>query len=191
VDAQITGDLALTWKAAPSLRVAIGAERTSLFENGATLENGLVGLGPLARLRWQPTADLSVALGARHLALTDDNTRDHTRADVSQRLWGRTNEVRLVASTEHLSYTETRDTYFTPGRFWRHDAGLEWRGWLATPQFYGDRERWISAAYLVGADDRREQYHTVADGFVVRSRVYDGARVSFGLRLKHVPTPVR
>ena len=145
-------------------------------------------------------------MAARHLALNDDNTRDAERADLSQRVWGRSNEFRLVASTEHQSYAQTRESYFTPGRFWRHDAGVEWRGWLATPRFYGDRERWISAAYLLGADNRSERYHTarvgvayelasgvgfVADGLLVRSRVYDGARVSIGLRLKHVPTPVR
>ncbi len=83
-----------------------------------------------------------------------------------------------------------------------------WNGgdWLATPRFFGDRERWISAAYLMGADDRREHYHTarlglayelaggvsvVADGHVVRSRVYDATRLFVGLRLKQVPTPTR
>ncbi len=206
VDGQMFGDARLTWKGLRSLRFTIGAERSLILENGSTIVNGLTGLGPTARLRWQPNTDFSIEVIANHLALNDDNTRGAARADLSQRIWGRSNEFRLVASTEHVSFAEARESYFTPGRFRRHDAGLEWRGWLATPRFYGDRERWISATYLFGADDRNERYHTarvgmayelangvgfVADGLIVRSRVYDGARVSIGLRLKHVPTPER
>jgi len=111
-----------------------------------------------------------------------------------------------VAASEHLAYSEARPGYFTPSGFWRHDVGLEWRGWLDTPRFFGDKERWVSGAYLLGVDSRHERYQTarlgvayefasgvgaVADALVVRSRVYDGARLSFGLRLKHVPMPTR
>ena len=206
VDPQMFGEAGLGWKALQSLRLALGAERSLILENGSTMVDGLAGVGPTGRLRWQPTAALSIEVAAKHLALSDDNTKNIERADLSQRVWGRSSELRLVASTEHLSYAETRETYFTPGRFWRHDAGLEWRAWLATPRFYGDRERWISATYLFGADNRDERYHTarvgvayefaggvgfVADGLLVRSRVYDGASVSVGLRLKHVPAPGR
>jgi len=206
VDPQMFGEAGLGWKALQSLRLALGAERSLILENGSTMVDGLAGVGPTGRLRWQLTAALSIEVAAKHLALSDDNTKNIERADLSQRVWGRSSELRLVASTEHLSYADTRETYFTPGRFWRHDAGLEWRAWLATPRFYGDRERWISAAYLFGADNRDERYHTarvgvayefaggvglIAYGLLVRSRVYDGASVSVGLRLKQVPAPGR
>jgi hypothetical protein len=138
--------------------------------------------------------------------MTDDNTRQTVRADMSQRLWRGANDVHLVASSQFLAYGELRAAYFTPSAFWRHDLGLEWRRWLTMPRFFGDKERWISAAYLYGVDDRREQYHTArvsaqyeltggasvtAGALVVRSRVYDSTALTLGLHLKHVPMPGR
>jgi hypothetical protein len=99
VDAQLFGDAGLDWKAQPSLRVTVGAERSLVLENGSTITSGLTGTGPTGRLRWQPNASFSFEVTAKHLALNDDNTRDVGRADLSQRLWGRSNEFRLIAST--------------------------------------------------------------------------------------------
>jgi hypothetical protein len=123
---------------------------------------------------------------------------------VSERVLRGTHEIHLTGIVDGLGFTESRSTYFTPSSFWRFDAGPEWRGWLAMPRFFGDRERWLSAGYFFGVDDRSVRYHTMRAGlsyeltgglaFVVdaqatRSSVYNAGRVSIGLRLKQVATP--
>jgi hypothetical protein len=72
------------------------------------------------------------------------------------------------------------------------------------PRFFGDRERWVSAGYTFGVDDREVRYHTargglsyelgggvgvVVDGQVTRSAVYNAGRLMIGLRLKQVAVP--
>jgi hypothetical protein len=72
------------------------------------------------------------------------------------------------------------------------------------PRFFGDRERWLSAGYFFGVDDRSVRYHTmragvsyelaggvavVADAQATRSSVYNAGRVSVGLRLRQVAIP--
>ena len=59
------------------------------------------------------------------------------------------------------------------------------------PRFFGDRERWLSAGYFFGVDDRSVRYHTVraglsyeltgglafvADAQATRSSVYNAGR---------------
>lgn len=198
------GDLGVTWRLRPSLRVSAGAERSLLLENSTTLEEGISAIGPTLSARWAPSADFSLQVAGAWVEQSDRNQRQTLRFSVSERVRGGTNELHLLGSTERLGYREARASYFTPASFWRHDVGAEWRGWLATPRFYGDRERWVSASYMLGVDDRREIYHTgrmgmsyeltngvgiVADGQVVRSRIFNGARFSVGLRVSQVSLP--
>ena len=198
------GDAGFTWRAHATLRVNGGVERSLLLENGVTLAEGITGVGPAAGVRWSPNSDFLVQASGARSDLSDGNQRRTMRVSASERVLRGTNELRVLASSEFLSYQAERLSYFTPSAFWRHDIGAEWRGWLATPRFFGDRERWLSATYLFGADDRGERYHTgragvsyelangislVADGLLVRSRVYNGGRFSFGLRFKHVAMP--
>lgn len=180
--------------------------RALVLENEFTLDTRLAGWGPGVRIRWQPNADFTAEVTGSGLKMTDDNTRLNVRASLSHRLLAGANEVRLVAVSELFAYQEERELYFSPSGFWRHDIGLEWRGQLGRPRFFGDRERWVSATYLFGVDDRRERYHTVRAGadyeltsgvsatfetLLVRSRAYDATRGTLGVRLKHVPSPAR
>ena len=198
------GDAGLTWRAHATLRLTGGFERSLLLENGITLAEGISGVGPTAGVRWSPNTDFLVQASGARSDLSDGNQRHTMRLAASERVLRGTNELRVLLSSEFLSYKAERLSYFTPSAFWRNDVGAEWRGWLATPRFFGDRERWLSATYLFGADDRGERYHTgraglsyelangvsvVADGLLVRSRVYNGGRFSFGLRFKHVAMP--
>jgi tetratricopeptide (TPR) repeat protein len=198
------GDAGVTWRAHATLRLTGGLERSLLLENGLTLAEGISGVGPTAGVRWSPNTDFNAQASGTRSDLSDGNQRHTLRLSASERVLRGPNELRLVLSSEFLGYQAERLSYFTPSSFWRHDVGAEWRGWLATPRFFGDRERWVSAAYLYGGDDRGERYHTgraglsyelasgvsvVADGLLVRSRVYNGGRLSFGLRFKHVAMP--
>jgi len=198
---QWLGDARVSWKNDGRLRATAGVENVAILENAQTVDSGLSGWGPAASLHWQPRPAFTLDVRANRLSLDDSNVRRVVRADVSQRLLRQRNELRLLGSTEHLAYAELRAAYFTPGSFWRHDVGAEWRGWLETPRFFGDRERWVSAAYLYGADNRDTRYHTVradftyefsngigvvAGGHLVRSAVYDSTRATIGLRLSRV-----
>jgi tetratricopeptide (TPR) repeat protein len=198
------GDAGLTWRAHATLRLTGGFERSLLLENGVTLAEGISGVGPAAGVRWSPNTDFLVQASGTRSDLSDGNQRHTMRVSASERVLRGTNELRLLVSSEFLSYKAERLSYFTPSAFWRNDVGAEWRGWLATPRFFGDRERWVSGTYLFGSDDRGERYHTgraglsyelangvsvVADGLLVRSRVYNGGRLSFGLRFKHAAMP--
>ncbi len=206
VGTQWFGRTAATWRMSDEVRVMAGAERVLVLDNAFSLESGLAATGAVVGARWQPSTSLSVDASARRLAMSDGNARTQLRVDASRRLWHRVHELRLVGASEYLAHDDTTTQYFSPASFWRHDLGLEGRRWLATPRFFGDRERWVSAAYLYGGDNRGVRYHTarigaayefargaglVANALIVRSRVYDGAQVSAGLRLRHVPTPSR
>ncbi len=127
-NAQWFGDAQVTWRASSSFRATAGVERTLVLENASTLVDGLVGSGPIGRLRWQPGTEFSAEISASRLALDDDNARRILRADLSRRVVRGSNELRLLASSEQLAYEQGRDSYFTPTGFWRHDAGVEWRG---------------------------------------------------------------
>jgi tetratricopeptide (TPR) repeat protein len=198
------GDASLSWRARSSLRLATGIERSLLLENGVTLAEGISGLGPMASVQWTPNTDFVLQAGATLSDLSDGNLRQAFRLSASERLRRGTHELKVLASSEFLSYAAARASYFTPSAFWRHDAGAEWRGWLAAPRFFGDRERWVSATYLLGYDNRGEWYHTgraglsyelangvsvVADGLLVRSQVFDGGRLSVGFRFTNVTLP--
>ena len=198
------GDLNLAWRVNSRLRTAVGAERALVLENQTTLTSGLHGDGPTASVRWTPNTDFVVAANAGYLSLSDGNQRSTFRATVSERVLRGVNEIRVTGIVDGLGFAESRSTYFTPSSFWRFDAGTEWRGWLAMPRFFGDRERWISAGYFFGVDDRSVRYHTVraglsyeltgglafvADAQATRSPVYNAGRVSIGLRLKQVAIP--
>jgi hypothetical protein len=203
-DAAWFGDLGMTWRLGSRVRLSAGAERWLLLENASTLASGTFGIGPTASLRWTPTIDLSVDGAVASSTLSDDNLRRTVRLGVSQRVLRGRHELKLIATTDGLSFRDERSTYFTPGSFWRVDGGAEWRGWLSIPRFFGDRERWLSAGYTFGVDDRNVGYHTmragfsyeltggvafVADGQVTRSAVYNAGRLSIGLRLRQVTLP--
>ena len=198
------GDAQVNWRALPTLRVLGGVERSLLLENGVTLADGIRGVGPTAGVRWTPSTDLRLELSGARQGLSDGNRRDLFRASASGRVHRGVNEVWLHAWSEHQGFSDARPDYFTPASFWRHDVGAEWRRWLALPRFFGDRERWVSAAYLFGLDNRREVYHTtriglswelangvslVGDGQLIRSGVYDGTRITVGLRLRQSALP--
>ena len=202
VPQQWFGDARVTWQAQSQVRATLGVERVAVLENAQTVESGLSGFGPAATIHWRPRPSFTLDLRASRMVLDDQNVRQTFGANLSHHLVRRRNELRLLASTEHLAYAELRDTYFAPGGFWRHDVGGEWRGWLEKPRFFGDRERWIAAAYLYGADNRNVRYHTtradfayeltsgvslVATGQIVRSAVYDSTRAALGFRVSRVP----
>ena len=206
METQWFGQAAATWRMSDEVRVMAGAERALVLDNAFSLESGLAASGVLVGARWQPSTGGSVDVSARRLTMSDGNARTQLRVDASRRLWHRVHEFRLVGASEYLAHDETTTQYFAPASFWRHDLGLEGRRWLATPRFFGDRERWVSAAYLYGGDNRGVRYHTarvgaayefgrgagvVANALIVRSRAYDGGQVSAGLRFRHVPTPSR
>lgn len=198
------GDLGIAWRVGSRLRTAVGAERALVLENQTTLTSGLHGVGPTASVRWTPNTDFMLAASAGQLSLSDGNERRTLRATVSERVVRGVHEIRVTGIVDGLGFNESRSTYFTPSSFWRFDAGTEWRGWLAMPRFFGDRERWFSAGYFFGVDDRSVRYHTmraglsyeltgglavVADAQATRSPVYNAGRVSIGLRLKQVAIP--
>ena len=206
METQWFGQAAATWRMSDEVRVMAGAERALVLDNAFSLESGLAASGVLVGARWQPSTGGSVDVSARRLTMSDGNARTQLRVDASRRLWHRVHELRLVGASEYLAHDETTTQYFAPASVWRHDLGLEGRRWLATPRFFGDRERWVSAAYLYGGDNRGVRYHTarvgaayefgrgagvVANALIVRSRAYDGGQVSAGLRFRHVPTPSR
>ena len=186
------------------LRTSAAVERSLILENQSTLTAGLHGIGPTASIRWTPGIDFMLSANGSQLSLSDGNQRRTLRLSASQRVWRGINELRLVGIADGLAFSEARPTYFTPSSFWRFDGGAEWRGWLAMPRFFGDRERWLSAGYLFGVDDRSVRYNTiraglsyevaggvaiVADAQATRSAVYNAGRVSIGLRLKQVTVP--
>jgi tetratricopeptide (TPR) repeat protein len=196
------GDAATTWRANARLRLVGGIERAPLLDNGSTLERGIDAWGPRLGARWGPTLDTAVELSASVAAVSDGNRRQTLRLDAAHRVLQGEQEVRLLAVSDGLGFRDGRATYFAPRNFWRHDAGVEWRRWLAAPRFYGDRERWVSAGYLIGVDNRGEWYQTfrggasyemsgglslVGEALLVRAQVYTGTRVSVGLRMKQVP----
>jgi len=206
VATQWFGGTAATWRMSDEVRVMAGAERVLVLDNAFSLESGLAATGVLVGARWQPSTSGSVDASARRLTMSDGNARTQLRVDASRRLWHRVHELRLVGASEYLSHDNPTTQYFAPASFWRHDLGLEARRWLATPRFFGDRERWVSAAYLYGGDNRGVRYHTarigaayefargaglVAHALIVRSPVFDGGQLSAGLRFRHVPTPSR
>jgi tetratricopeptide (TPR) repeat protein len=198
------GDLGVAWRIGSRLRASLGAERALVLENQSTLTSGLHGIGPTAAVRWTPNTDFMLAASGGQLSLSDGNERRTFRASVSERVLRGVHELRLVGIVDGLGFDESRPTYFSPSAFWRFDAGTEWRGWLAMPRFFGDRERWLSAGYFFGVDDRSVRYHTmragvsyelaggvavVADAQATRSSVYNAGRVSVGLRLRQVAIP--
>jgi tetratricopeptide (TPR) repeat protein len=204
MDASWFGDLGVTWRLGSHLRLAGGAERSLLLENASTLAAGIHGTGPTMSLRWTPGIDFSLDASGARTWLSDGNVRQTLRVGASHRVLRGRNELRLVGVTEGLAFQETRPDYFTPSAFWRLDGGAEWRGWLAMPRFFGDRERWVSAGYTFGVDDRDVRYHTaraglsyelaggvgvVIDGQLTRSAVYNAGRLSMGLRLKQMAVP--
>lgn len=199
------GDARMTWKAQRELRATVGIEKIGIFENAYTVATGLSGFGPAARLRWNPRPALTVDLQISRLSLDDRNVKRTIRADVAHSIVRERHGLRLLASTEQLAYADSRETYFTPDGFWRHDVGAEWRWWVKTPRFFGDRERWISAAYLYGADNRDVRYRTVradatyefskgmglvANAQLARSAVYNSTRATIGLRFTREPAPL-
>ena len=204
LDAAWWGDFGVIWRLNPRLRISAGVERAPLLENASTLAAGTSGVGPTAAVRWTPGIDFTLAISGSQQSLSDDNGRRALRVSAAQRVLRGTHEIRLVGMTEGLAYREERPSYFTPASVWRVDGGFEWRGWLAMPSFFGDRERWVSAGYTLGADDRSVRYHTgrlglsyelasgvalVADAQATRSAVYNAGRVSIGLRLRQVAIP--
>jgi tetratricopeptide (TPR) repeat protein len=198
------GDLGVAWRMGSRLRASVGAERALVLENQTTLTSDLHGVGPVGSVRWTPNTDFMLAASGGQLSLSDGNERRTFRATASERVLRGVHELRLVGIVDGLGFSESRPTYFTPSSFWRFDAGTEWRGWLAMPRFFGDRERWLSAGYFLGVDDRSVRYHTVraglsyelaggvavvADAQATRSSVYNAGRVSVGFRLKQVAIP--
>ena len=204
IDGAWFGDLGVAWRLGSRWRTSVGAERSLILENQSTLTSGLSGTGPIASVRWTPGIDFLLSASGSGSSLSDGNQRQTLRVSASQRVRRGANELRLVGIADGLAFSEARATYFTPSSFWRFDGGTEWRGWLAMPRFFGDRERWVSAAYLFGVDDRRVRYNTlraglsyevsggvaiVADLQATRSAVYNAGRVSLGVRLKQVTVP--
>jgi hypothetical protein len=107
-------------------------------------------------------------------------------------------ELALVGWAEWQRFDRGTDAYFSPGGFLRADAGVEWRRALMRPRFADDLARHVTAAYLVGFDDRGAVYHhpsvtaswEVNDGLAVeatgdwlRSSVFTQTRVSVRLRV--------
>jgi hypothetical protein len=193
------GDAALSWLPTDGFRLQAGVERTALWDNLQTLELDIASSGPRVGMWYRPTSDLSIEATAGQGWLNDDNRRTDFRVAAGQRVLRGRNEIRLLGAVERLDYRIGRAEYFSPKDFWKGYLGTTYRGWFRSPQFAGDRERWVEATYLWGIDDRDIIYHsgTVgltyefmsglslgASGSLTRSEVYDSSAVMFTLRLR-------
>jgi hypothetical protein len=134
---------------------------------------------------------------SRH-AISDGNDRTRITVSANRALGGRLARLRLLGWGEALAFDGARAAYFSPARFLRLDAGLEYVHWLARPRFQGDRQGEFAVAYLVGTDNRGTLYqHPLmrlavdlrlgvaleARGGWIRSSTYDERSVVVGLRL--------
>ena len=193
----LVGRAGVNWLASDHWRIEAGAERRSFLENARTLRDRLTLTGfeaALAKVR----PSWGLALRESSTEVSDGNRRHDARIDGRLRLFAGRNELALVGATEYFSFEHEADRYFSPGGFWRHDAGAEWRHHFRLPRFASDRQQEMSVAYFYGVDNRDETYRTahadlsveLASGarlggrvLVIRSDVYrnTSAALSFDL----------
>jgi hypothetical protein len=141
------------WQPGDRWAVDVALERSAFHENVGTIDAGLAAMGLSTRLRFRSPSS-SVEMRASRDAISDGNDRTRITVSAHRALGGRLAPVRLLGWTEVLGFGEERAAYFSPARFLRLDAGLEYVRALRRPRFQGDRKGEFAVGYLVGTDDR-------------------------------------
>jgi tetratricopeptide (TPR) repeat protein len=185
------------WQPGDRWAVDVALERSAFHENVGTIDAGLAAMGLSTRLRFRSPSS-SVEMRASRDAISDGNDRIRITVSGNRALGGRLARVRLLGWGEALAFGDARAAYFSPARFVRLDAGLEYVSPLARPRFQGDRQGEFAVGYLVGTDDRGTLYQhpmmrlavEVRPGIAVEARggwihssTYDERSLVLGLRL--------
>ena len=155
---EVEGHGLVRWRRDQRWTVFAGAERLSVLENLATVDAGLQGTGGLAGVSFgtrKSSLDVTVS---RH-SLSDGNRRSNVTIAASRPLTSGRHQLRLLGWGWYTAFDEPRVDYFSPRSFARVDAGMEWSWWLWQPRFHGDRDRRLSASYLLGTDSNGILYH--------------------------------
>jgi hypothetical protein len=187
----------LGWQAGDRWTVDAALERTAFYENVGTIDAGLAATGLSGALRFRSPSS-SVEMQASRHEISDGNDRTRLTVSANRSLGGRLARLRLLGWGEALTFGDARAPYFSPARFLRLDAGLEYVHPLARPRFQGDRQSEFAVGYLVGTDSRGILYqHPMmrlgvemragvaleARGGWIRSSTYDERSLVVGLRL--------
>ncbi len=173
-----------------------GVETVPWLENAETVRMGMTTAGAFAGLRRAtPRGDAELRLG--HTRLSDGNRRDSIEASATAVLTERFRTLRGLFWAQVTRTGQRSPAYFSPERFVRLDAGIEYT-WMLRPQrFAGDRQKTIRFGFLQGLDDRGTLYHHprlsadlpltrqlsfTATADVVTSETYRESSFQFGLR---------
>ena len=154
--------VAVLWNATDRSSLIAGVEVTPLFDNLATIEQGLAARGPFAQARWS-TPSASVDARVSVASLQDGNHRSELQGSFAHRLPVRGLQVMSWGSMLRNSQPST--VYFSPHTFARLDVGLEYTKTLKPMRFAGDRQKTIRGTYLEGTDNRGTLYHHPAVTF--------------------------
>jgi hypothetical protein len=189
------GGVQAGWQPADHWTLLAGLERDRLHENLATIDQRLMATSAFAAVeRQSPQSSLAVRLASEYLS--DGNRRQRASLSATRALGLR--HLRGIVWIDHLAYRQAAADYFSPASFTRADVGLEYTFQFAAPRFRHDRRREITAAYLIGTDDRGEHYQhpsmrldlevvrgLAIDAMVgtIRSDVYNNRSFSISLRL--------
>ena len=185
------------WRPRDLWTLDLGMERTAVFENVATVDDGLTGTGPFGGLRFNGRSS-SIELRGSRQALSDGNSRFRMSLSARHALSGVLQRVRVLAWAEELTYRRSAAGYFSPSHFLRVDGGLEYAHPLRQARFQGDGPGEAVFGYLVGTDNRGALYHHPrarlalelrrgltldARGGWIRSGSYDETSFAIGLRI--------
>ncbi len=187
----------LTWQADDRWSASAGVSRHTLAESLASVSGGLAQSGPFATIAFaSPTA--SVDLHVMSQGLSDGNARRRATVFATRTVAERWRGLRMVGWAEYLGYREASPVYYAPGNAVHIDAGAEYTQAFSRARFRGDRERSVTAGYLVGVNSRGSVFHQptarwsievvpglVLDGHLsrVQSSDYRETRFTVGLRV--------
>jgi tetratricopeptide (TPR) repeat protein len=201
----VEADLRASFLIVDRWRALVTAERALVAENAATVDANLLARGVSVGTAFEAPRASSL-VRATWSSLSDGNTRRGVEASGGWTFLAGRSEWRATTWNQWTGFAEARAEYFSPSSFWRSDVGVEWRRWLAPMRFRGDRERYVSAGYALGFDDRGEIYHhpavrfgyELASGLALegrgdwlRSPVFDQTEAFIGVRFGGATVRVR
>jgi len=156
----------LNFKPADPLTIQLSHQRREVLDNSFTFRNQLYRDDYLARVNYDPSRRLRFGIDYMRSRYSDGNTRDEYGFDMGYFILLEPKSLEIKYRYEHYGFDKQNQFYFTPGSFYCHNLGLQWKHFLNKQELYwGSNDTFYTLGYEVKLDSQNEIGHCLKASF--------------------------
>lgn len=156
----------VNFKPADPWTIHLSHQRQEVLDNAFTFRNKLYRDDYLARVTYDQSRRLRFGADYMRSRYSDGNTRDEYGFDMGYFLLLEPKSLKVKYRYEHYGFDKQNQFYFTPGSFYCHSLGLEWKHFLNKQELYwGSNDTFYTLGYEVKLDSQNEIGHCLKASF--------------------------